>query len=245
MLRHGDRITAGATTFHVQIEGAQPAAVPAVAPRRCCVAAARGRKHSAKGDSGFKHVEPPTAARSLRSLFELDEAAKALLDDKQTPRQFFDAIDQAAAISRRGPPAGPRAAEARGRLVGQPMRPRGGGRKPDAAPTASAWKRPSAGSTSSPKRIRRAAEKAAEATGYETASRLVRRRQHSGAAAAWPRAGMPDVPPKETLTPQAAVVAITLAANSEPPQKTPERYAEFLSLGSRVADGESRWLEKR
>ncbi len=91
---------------------------------------------------------------------------------------------------------------------------------------------------------RRAAHAAAEATHYETAAGW------AAAGAVWSGGsiappGLRDVPPKEVLTAQAAVVAISLSANSDPPHEAPQRYADFMSLGIQVADGEQRWPEKK
>jgi hypothetical protein len=55
---------------------------------------------------------------------------------------------------------------------------------------------------------------------------------------------MPEVPPKETLTAQAVVVAITLSAAADP-KKTPARHAEFVTLGARVGDGQVRWSDRK
>ncbi len=86
---------------------------------------------------------------------------------------------------------------------------------------------------------RRSAESTAEATGYETAAGW------SAAGAFWSGGSiappeLPEVPPKETLTAQAVVVAISLTAGAEPSQMA-SRYAEFLALGARIADGHERW----
>ena len=89
---------------------------------------------------------------------------------------------------------------------------------------------------------RRAAETAAEATKYETAPGW------AAAGAFWSGGSIApedqaEVPPKETLTAQAAVVAINLSATIDPP-KTAERYAQFLALGTKVAEGQDRWPQK-
>jgi hypothetical protein len=86
---------------------------------------------------------------------------------------------------------------------------------------------------------RRSAQGASEATGYETACGWAAGGAFwSGGSMAPP--DLPEVPPKETLTAQAVVVAIKLTACAEP-AKTASRFAEFLSLGGRVADGQERW----
>jgi predicted component of type VI protein secretion system len=239
VLAHGDQITAGATTFSVHIEGSQPAPVarPAAVPAAAVVVTAASLK---PGASGFKHVEPPTAA-AVCALFELDDEAKALLNDKQTPREFLALLSKRqlfsdavrflghalpkpeavwwacrclkAALGDNLPITDQRAIAAAEQWVAEPTEPH-----------------------------RRAAENAAEATKYETAAGW------AAAAAFWSGGSMapadqPEVPPKETLTPQAAFVAINLAANVNP-RKAPERYAEFLAIGTKVADGQDRWPQR-
>ncbi len=82
-LRHGDRITAGATTFRVQFDGAQ-APPPPVAPP----ASFNPEPTATAGASGFKHVTIPTAAEVCK-LFQLNDDAAPLLEPKQSPREFF------------------------------------------------------------------------------------------------------------------------------------------------------------
>lgn len=231
VLNHGDHITAGATTFHVHIEGAVPVAA-AAATAAVAVAAAR------KGDSGFKHVEPPTAAEVCQ-LFELDEPAKSLLDDKQSTRQFYtllvkeklytDAVRLLAhALPKRE--AIWWSARCVRAALGDSEPPR---TDRNALEAAERWV------VEPDEKNRRAAQPAAEATNYETACGwLAAGAFWSGGSMAPP--DMPDVPPKETLTPQAAVVAINLTATADP-KKSPQLYAQFVSLGTAVADGQNRW----
>lgn len=237
VLNHGDKITAGATTFHVHIEGAAPVAPAAAVAAASVVAAAPAVR---KGDSGFKHVDPPTAAEVCK-LFDLDEPAKALLDDKQSVRQFFELLVKQkfytdavrllahalpkreaiwwaarcvrAALGDAEPTRTDRnALEAAERWVAEPV-----------------------------EKNRRAAQSPADATGYETACGwLAAGAFWSGGSMAPP--DMPEVPPKETLTPQAAVVAINLTATVDP-KKTPQLYVQFCSIGTAVADGKNRWEE--
>jgi predicted component of type VI protein secretion system len=229
VLNHGDHISAGATTFRVHIEGAVPVAAAATA---AIAVAAR------KGDSGFKHVEPLTAAEVCQ-LFELDDPAKGLLDDKQSTRQFYtllvkeklypDAVRLLAhALPKR------EAIWWTARCVRAAL----GDTEPsrtdrNALEAAERWV------VEPDEKNRRAAQPAAEATNYETACGwLAAGAFWSGGSMAPP--DMPDVPPKETLTPQAAVVAISLTATADP-KRAPELYAEFVSIGSAVADGQNRW----
>ena len=51
---------------------------------------------------------------------------------------------------------------------------------------------------------------------------------------------MPDVPPKETLTPQAAVVAINLTATADP-EEIAAALRPIPSIGTAIADGQNRW----
>ena len=237
ILNHGDHITAGATTFHVHIEGSQPVAAAGTA-----AVAAASIMATRKGDSGFKHVVPPSAAE-VCLLFDLDDAAKALLDDKQTVRQFFSLLGKqqlytdairflAHALPKR------EAIWWATRCVRAAL----GDVEPsrtdrNALEAAERW------AIEPDEKNRRAAQAAADATGYETACGwLAAGAFWSGGSIAPP--DMPDVPPKETLTPQAAVVAINLTATVDP-KKTPQLYAQFLSLGTAVADGQNRWPEKK
>jgi hypothetical protein len=236
VLNHGDRITAGATTFHVHIEGAQPIAAPAAAA--AVAAAPVAAVARPKGNSGFKFVEISSAAEVCQSV-ELDDPAKALLDDKKSTRQFFEQLTKekiyqdavrflAHALPKR---------EAVWWAV-QCVRAGFGEQEPKrtdraALETAERW-------VNEPdEKNRRAAEVAADATGHQTAAGW------AAAGAFWSGGsmapeGMPEVPPKETLTPQAAVVAVNLTATVDP-EKMNQRYAEYLSLGSAIADGIKRW----
>ena len=93
VLNHGDRITAGATTFHVHIEGAQPVVAAAATVAVAAVAAP-----VRKGDSGFKHVEPPTAAEVCK-LFEFDDPAKALARRQTIGAAVFHALGEGEVVS--------------------------------------------------------------------------------------------------------------------------------------------------
>ncbi len=230
---HGDRITAGATTFSVHIDGHAPVAplVPAAA-KIATVAAAAPPGVS----SGFVHIATPLAA-AVCEKFDLDDAAKKLLEPQHTVRQFFTLLVKQQLY-----------ADAT-RLLAHAL-PKGeaiwwGCRAiRSAEPTLSSADKAALGvaerwveEPTEPNR--RSAQTAAEATGYETACGW------AAGAAFWSGGSMgppdlPEVPPKETLTAQAVVVAITLTAAAEP-AKTASRFAEFLSLGSRVADGQDRW----
>jgi pSer/pThr/pTyr-binding forkhead associated (FHA) protein len=237
VLAHGDQITAGATTFSVHIEGSQPAPVPLAAAAVPVVATAAMLK---PGASGYKHVESPTAAE-VCTVFELDDDARALLDPKQTPREFLTLLTKRQLFSDAirflahalpKPEAVWWACQCLKTTLGDKL-PLADKR---AMAAAEQWVlEPS-------EAHRRGAEAAAEGTKYETAPGW------SAAAAFWSGGSIApedqgEVPPKPTLTAQATVVAINLAATIDPP-KTAERYVEFLTLGTKVAEGQNRWPQK-
>lgn len=232
VLNHGDRITAGATTFHVQIEGAHPTETVAATAPVAAVPTVR------KGDSGYKHVEISFAV-DICKLFELDDPAKALLDEKQSVRQFYtllvkqkldlDAVRFLAhALPKR------EAVWWAARCVRSGLGDSESSRNDRVAlDAAERW-------VAEPdEKNRRAAQNAADATGYETAAGWVAAGAFFSGGSMAPE-GMPDVPPKETLTPQAAVVAINLIGSVDP-KKSPQLFAEFLSMGAAIADGQIRW----
>jgi predicted component of type VI protein secretion system len=242
---HGDRITAGATTFSVQIEGSAGGAAfkspsPLVGEGRgeggggaVAVAPATTQMQS----SGFANV-PIALAATICELFELDDEAKPLLEPQHTVRQFFLLLGKRqlfADAARLLAHALPKREAVW--WAAQSVRAAFGDQLPPADRAALAvaeeWV------VEPTEANRRRAETAAERTKHETAAGW------SAAAAFWSGgsiapAGMPDVPPKETLTAQAVVVAITMSAASDP-KKMAARHAEFLALGARVADGEVRW----
>ncbi|HEX4000408.1 MAG TPA: FHA domain-containing protein [Pirellulales bacterium] len=232
VLNHGDRITAGATTFQVHIEGAHATVV--------AVAGAAAAAPVRKGSSGYKRVDPPTAAEVCQ-LFELDDAAKPLLDDKQNVRQFFELLVKqqlypdavrflAHALPKR------EAMWWAARCVRAAL---GDGELPRtdrvALEVAERWV------IEPDEKNRRAAQNAADSTGYETACGWVAGGAFWSSGSIGPE-GMPDVPPKETLTPQAAVVAINLTATVDPRQMQ-QLYAQFVSIGATIAEGQNRWPE--
>ncbi len=238
VLAHGDQITAGATTFSVHIEGSQPVALVAAAPL-AAAAAPPPSTPPKPGASGFKRVEP-ALAQAVCARYELEEEAQPLLDTKQTPREFVLLLGKqqlfasavrflAHALPKREavwwacrclrasegngfPLHDKRAVGAAEQWVGEPSEDH-----------------------------RRAAGTAADATKHETAAGWAAASAFwSGGSIAAP--GEAEVPPKETLTAQAVVVAITLAASAEP-RKMAARFAEFCALGGKVADGLERWPE--
>ncbi len=232
---HGDRITAGATTFSVHIDGHAPVAhAPSMA------AAAATAPVTATKSSGFLTVTTPLAA-IVCGLYELDDELKPLLEPQHTVRQFYSVLTK-----------GPKPLEAI-RLLAHALP------KRQAVWWACQCIRSTLGDKISPRDRaalgaaeswvernseddRRSAQAAADATGYESGAGWAAGGAFwSGGSIAPP--GLPEVPPKEALTAQAVVVAISLLANSDPKQ-TPRRFAEYLALGARVADGEERWPAK-
>ncbi|HEV3415437.1 MAG TPA: FHA domain-containing protein [Pirellulales bacterium] len=234
IVSHGDRISAGATTFSVYIEGNSTAA-PATGA--AAVSAAAAPPTSATLSSGFVHVAVPLAAGVCEKL-ELDEGAQSLLEPQQTVRQFFVLLGKKqlhADAMRLLAHALPKreaiwwAAQCVRAAFGDqlPLADRA------ALGAAEGWV------VEPTEENRRRTESAAEATKHETAAGWAAAGAFwSGGSIAPP--GLPDVPPKETLTAQAAVVAISMSAASDP-KKSAARNAEFLAIGARVADGEVRW----
>ena len=234
---HGDRITAGATTFSVQIEGnAATSAAPSLSARP---SPASGEIAAAPQiqSSGFANV-PTALAAAVCEHFELDDEAKPLLEPQQTVRQFFVLLGKRQLFA----DAARLLAHALPKREGvwwaaQCVRAAFGDQLPPtdraALGVAEEW------AAEPTEANRRRAEEAAEKSKHETAAGW------SAAAAFWSGGSiapteMPDVPPKETLTAQAVVVAITMSAASDP-KRMAARHAEFLALGARVADGEVRW----
>jgi hypothetical protein len=236
IVTHGDRISAGASTFSVFIEG-NSATAPATSVAAASAAAASPTV--ATLSSGFVHVPIPLAAM-VGEKFELDDEARSLLEPQQTVRQFFFLLGKKqlhADAMRLLAHALPKrevvwwAAQCIRATFGDQLPPADRA----ALGAAEAWV------VEPTEENRRRAESAAEATKHETSAGW------AAAAAFWNGGsiappGLPDVPPKATLTAQAAVVAISMSAASDPKKSAP-RNAEFLALGARVADGEVRWKE--
>lgn len=240
VVAHGDRITAGATTFSVHIEGAggdAPAPVP-LRPAGAVVASAAVVSSQA---SGFANV-PTALAAKVCELFELDDEAKPLLEPQHTVREFYTLLGKNqlfADAERLLAHALPKreavwwAAQCVRSAFGQDL----SASDKAALAVAEEW------AAEPTEANRRRAEAAAEQSKHETAAGW-------SAAAAFFSGGsigppdLPEVPPKETLSAQAVMVAITMSTTLDPKQ-TPARHAEFLSLGARVADGQARWKERK
>jgi hypothetical protein len=91
---------------------------------------------------------------------------------------------------------------------------------------------------------RRAAQPAAEAAGVGTpAGCAALAAFFSGGSLAPP--DLTAVPPADDLTETCVAGALDLAAVQAEPEKAPERYRRFLTLGLEVADGKNRWKEPR
>lgn len=243
IVAHGDRITAGATTFSVHIEGNAAVAAPAPSPRP---SPPRGEGEPAaappaKRSSGFALVPTPLAA-TVCELFELEDEAKPLLESQMTVREFYQLLGKRqlfADAERLLAHALPKreavwwAAQCIRATYGDQLSPADRA----ALAVAEEW---AAEPTES---NRRRAEGAAEQTKHETAAGWAAAAAFfSGGSIAPP--DMPEVPPKETLTAQAVVVALSLSSAADP-KKTAVRQAEFISIGARVGDGQVRWSDRK
>ncbi len=252
IVAHGDRITAGATTFSVHIEGNAAPAAPSPSPlvgegppavslpnggERAKNATAPSRQQS----SGFALVPTPLAA-TVCGQFDLDDEAKPLLEPQMTVREFYQLVGKRqlfADAERLLSHALPKREAVW--WAAQCIRATYGDQLPAAdraaLTVAEEW------ATEPTESNRRRAERAAEQTKHETAAGWAAAAAFfSGGSIAPP--DMPEVPPKETLTAQAVVVAITLSAAADP-KKTAARHAEFLALGGRVGDGQVRWSDRK
>lgn len=87
---------------------------------------------------------------------------------------------------------------------------------------------------------RRAAMPAAEAAQFKTVAGCAALAAFfSGGSLAPPN--VPVVPPGEWLTSQVVAGAVMIAAVQTEPEKAPEKYRKYLSLGMEVANGQQRW----
>jgi hypothetical protein len=241
---HGDRITAGATTFSVHIEGNAAVAPPAPSPRPSATRGegrGEGAAPPAKQLSGFAMV-PTALAATVCEQFDLDDEEKPLLEPQMTVREYYQLLGKRqlfADAERLLAHALPKreavwwAAQCIRGTFGEQLSPADRA----ALAVAEEW---AAEPTES---NRRRAEAAAEQTKHETAAGWAAAAAFFSGGSIAP-AGMPDVPPTETLTAQAVVVAISLSANADA-KKAPARHAEFHALGARLADGQVSWNERK
>ncbi len=243
IVAHGDRITAGATTFSVEIEGSGgAAAVPLLLKAEgVALGALATPPKPQSAASGFANVATALAAK-VCELFDLDDEAKPLLEPQHTVREFYTLLGKRqlfADAERLLAHALPKreavwwAAQCVRAAFGQQLN----GADKAAVTVAEEW----AAEPTEPNRRR--AEAAAERTKHETAAGWAAAAAFFSGGSIGP-ADLPEVPPKETLSPQAVMVAITMSATFDPKQ-TPARHAEFLALGARVADGQIRWKEPK
>jgi hypothetical protein len=174
-------------------------------------------------------------AREVAGRDHLDEEALALLGDDQTPLEFLDVLIAherfADAIQFLAHAIPRREAVWWGCLC---VKLAGGDQLPPAevaALTAAVrW-------ALRPEEERRAAAKApAEAVGFEApAGVLAHAVSFSGGSLSPP--GLPEVPPKPTLTPRCVAAAIKLAAATAPPDQAEQIFQRFLAIGIGIASG--------
>jgi hypothetical protein len=118
--------------------------------------------------------------------------------------------------------------------VGLPLREAGGRRRAPARGGRGPALRPE-------DEFREAARVPAEAVGFEApAGVLAHAVVFSGGSLSPP--GLPEVPPKPTLTPQCVAAAIKLAAATVPPEQAEQIFQRFLAIGIGIAGG--RYTEK-
>lgn len=219
-LRTGDRVTAGATTFAVQIEGAEVESEPGVAEPTV------GSEPAAAVASGAS--SGPTAGAYCRNL-ELSDDARPLLDPDVPPEQYLDRLVarelfpdalrfMAAWLPK--PEAVRWACDCVQRLLGAQLTP-GEQRAFDAA---LGW------AAEPSEENRRLAEHAAEANQYNgPASWLALGAFWSDGSLAPP--DLPAAPPPAGLTAQALAAALVLAAARADPRRINDHCRGFLQPG--------------
>lgn len=234
VLEDGDSIIAGGTTFLVRIEGAP---VSVAEPK---AGDEEDTDDELPDDSGFAHVENPSAAE-IAAGCELSEEGTALMTDKMIPRQFVDELIAAGnvrdAITFLAYALPKREAVWWGAACAESARKgTAGGREITAIATARKWV------TDPSEENRRAAEAIAMAdkdgtpAGYASLAAFF-----SGGSLAPP--DLPEVPPDDKLTAQIVAASIPLAAADGDPLTVDERLLAFLKTGIAIADGDNRWEE--
>ena len=219
VLRDGDQITAGHTTFHVRI---QPAAAGSSA---------------GQARTGQSKSTPQTAAEFCKEQeLELAEAAAALLDDKQSPIEFVDVLTEEALFAD--------AVRVLAHLL--PKREAvwwasrcvrdscGDGLAADQAAALDAAERWVAEPNET---NRRAAESAAEAAGNEGSASMVALAAFWGGGSLAPP-DLPEVTPDARLTGKGIVGALMLAAHADP-QHAADNFRTFLDKGREIMDGKT------
>lgn len=238
VVQHGDKITAGATSFSIQIEGAVLDTGMEISAAALAAAGQAARVSEPTGSSGYLKVEPPKAA-TVALRFKLDDDAQKLLTPQQSCREFYELLVKrqlfadalrflAHALPKREAVWWTCAGV--GDLCAQTM----SAKDTAALVAAKAWV------VEPTEEHRQTAMAAAEATHYETAGGW------AAAAAAWTGGSLappdfPPVPPGEFLTAQAVVAALTLAAVAGEPKAVVSRYQALLALGAEVADAKNVW----
>jgi hypothetical protein len=184
-------------------------------------------------------VKAASAAEVCRQ-FDLAPEARPLLQDKQTPRQFLDAL-LAGRHYRAAVPFLAYALPAReavwwGCLCWRHL----AGSRPPAE--AAACKAAAKWVLEPTEENRRAAEAAANAAGLATpAGSLALAAFWSGGSITPPN--LPAVAPKPHMTPRAIAAALRLASVQGDPAKIPETLRAFVELGLGVAEGKVVWPE--
>lgn len=238
VVQHGDKITAGQTSFSIQIEGAVLSTGMEISAAALAGAAAAAAVVESGGSSGYKKVEPPLAFEVCKK-FRLDRDAAKLLNPKFSCREFFELL-----VSKQLFPDALRfmahslpkreavwwsciaVRQLRAELLS--------GAEATAVAAAEAW------ATDPKEEKRRAAMSAAEAAKYEKPGGW------AAAAAAWTGGSLappeyPVVPPGDALTAQATVAAITNSVVSGEPKQIRSRFKLACDLGGLVADGLNEW----
>lgn len=240
ILADGDRISAGETSFAVAVENTATAAATGLAVAGAATADNAAEKPAAT--SGFAHVETPLA-QSVVAFIEsgdqlLSDAAQELLQATWTVREFLEQLREAKlhadAVSFLAHALPKREAVWWASAACQETATED--RDATAVQTAQRWV------VETNEENRRSAMTAGEATGYETAAGwCALAAAYSGGSLVGPE--LPEVPPAEHLTAQAAANSVTLAATAGDPADIAANYAAALALGIEVADGNHRWEE--
>jgi predicted component of type VI protein secretion system len=219
-LRTGDEITAGKTVFSVQVQGhSEPGIVD---------------ESQESGDlaPATETIQPSTAADFCQHI-ALDDEARMLLREEQSPAEFLDLLIgtnlvndaiRFLAIWLPKPKAVAWAGQCVGDVVGENLPEK----EASAVSAALHW------ASEPSEENRRAAGAAAEVAGYDRATGLL-------AFAAFVSEGSlatPDlapVPPAEGLTAQILSGALTMAAYHGDPAQATSRFQKFLEAGRSVA----------
>lgn len=187
-------------------------------------------------------VTAKTAAE-VCARFDIGEEARALLRPGLTPRQYVDVLAE-----KRSYPAAIRFlahALPKREAVWWACSCARATAGPNPDPTAAAALQAAERWVVDPsEENRHAAMPAAQAAGLTTAA-------GSAALAAFVSGGslapssVPPIPPADNLTPQIVGGAVVVAAVVKEPEKAFERFSAYLGKGIEIANGASRWVEKR